>query len=76
MKSNKTLYILTIVAGSLLVLGAICIMIFTNMVKNNSEGAMGTLDFILIGAGSLFSLSGFIVLFVLIVKILKEKKII
>lgn len=74
MNDNKKLYILAIVAGALILLGAIFIMLFERF--SGASETMRAIDYFYIGAGTVCSLAGFVCIFILIVKILKEKKII
>lgn len=72
--ADKSLFKLTICAGIFLVLGATFIMIAQRLI--NAGDSMGTVDYILIAAGTVCSITAFVLIFILIVKILKEKKII
>lgn len=72
---TKKLYILVIIAGCLLVLGALFIMLARKSMSSGGD-VMSTRDFVLIGIGTLCSCSFFIIVFCIIFSILKEKKII
>ena len=74
---NKKLFRHAIIAGCLLVIGATCLMFGMRQLNAIPEDDMvqtGTM--ILIGIGSIFSMSGMISLLVLLYRILKEKKFI
>lgn len=71
---DKKLYIMAIVAGCLLVIGALFIVLAKNVIDSGDK--MSSLDYFLVGAGTVFSMSAMITIFIIIVKILKEKKII
>lgn len=74
---NKKLYIHAIIAGCLMLIGATCLMFGMRQLNALPEDVnVSSQTMILVGIGTLFSMSGMIALLVLLYKILKEKGII
>ena len=74
---NKKLFIHGIIAGCLLLIGATCLMFGMRALNALPEGEnVKTITLVLVGLGTIFSMSGMIALLVLLYKILKEKQII
>ena len=75
--NNKKLYIRAIISGTLLLIGCFCFMLGMNKLNALSDNARVSTDIIvLMITGTIFSMAGRISLLLLMIRLLKEKRII